>query len=81
MVINGMRVIESVYLVQDGKPYPVRRTWRERLFSRPWRPLVATRTVIPKVPYQGAVRLNEWTIVMHPSEVLRLAEQRPPEAV
>lgn len=26
-------------------PKPVRRTWRERLLSRPWRPLQAFRTV------------------------------------
>lgn len=63
---NGMRVIQSSHLEQDGEPFTVRRTWRERLFGRPWRPLVSTRVVVPKVPYRGALRLNSTTLVMHP---------------
>lgn len=73
-MFNGMRVIESPYLEQDGEPYTVRRTWRERLFSRPWRPLKATRVVVPRVPYRGAYSLNATTIVMHPA-VLRELRQ------
>lgn len=69
---NGMRVIESPYLTQPGTPYTVRRTWRERLFSRPWRPLVVTRTVVPQVPYDGVVKLNEHTLVMHPEMFRKL---------
>lgn len=68
----GLRIIESPYLEEDGEPVTVRRSWRERLFSRPWRPFVTTRTVIPKIPYRGAVRLNQTTIVMHPATVLEL---------
>lgn len=68
----GMRVVESVWLTQSGTPYEVRRTWRERLFTRPWRPLRATRTVVPQVPYEGAVQLNATTIAMHPAIVRKL---------
>lgn len=71
-MFNGMRVIESPFLEQDGAPYEVRRTWRERLFTRPWRPLVTTRTVVPKVPYKGAVQLNAHTLVMHPAMLREL---------
>ena len=71
---NGMRVIESVHLTQNGEPYEVRRTWRERLLTRPWRPLQATRTVMPHVPYQGAVRLDRNTLVMHPAVWKQLRE-------
>jgi hypothetical protein len=72
MMFRGMRVIESPYLEQDGEPVTVRRTWRERLFSRPWRPLVATRTVVPRVPYRGAMRLDARTLVMHPQMLREL---------
>jgi hypothetical protein len=68
--LAGFRVIESPYLTQPGDPVTVRRTWRERLLSLPWRPFVATRVVIPQVPYRGFVRLNAHTIAMHP-ETLR----------
>lgn len=46
----GMDIYENPAMVVPGKPERVRRTWRERLFSLPWRPLQATRVVIPMVP-------------------------------
>lgn len=67
---GGYRVIESPGLVQDGEPYTVRRSWRERLLTRPWRPLVSVRTIVPQVPYRGFVQVDAHTIVMHP-ETLR----------
>ncbi len=72
MSFAGMRIIESELLVEDGAPVTVRRPWSERLLSRPWRPWTATRTVIPKVPYRGAVRMNSQTLVMHPETVRAL---------
>jgi hypothetical protein len=72
VTFGGKRVIESVALVQDGQPYTVRRTWRERLFSRPWRPCVSTRIVVPKVPYRGALWLDAHTVLMHPAFVREL---------
>lgn len=79
---NGMRVLTSELLEQDGEPYTVRRTWRARLFSRPWRPFVATRTIVPRVPYQGALRLDASTLVMHPVavELLRSLSAKAAEA-
>jgi hypothetical protein len=73
-MLIGMRIIESEYLVEDGNPYEVRRTWRERLFTRPWRPLRATRTVVPKMPLKGAVRLDARTLVMHPATYRELKD-------
>lgn len=72
---GGLRVITSLFLEEDGEPVTVRRTWRERLLTRPWRPLLATRVVIPKVPYRGAVRLNATTLVMHPATLRALQKQ------
>lgn len=74
---EGMRVIESVYLIEDGEPYEVRRPWRERLFSRPWRPMQATRLVVPKVPYRGAFKLTDKTLVMHPETLRQLRKALP----
>lgn len=72
---NGMCVIESAYLEEDGEPYTVRRSWRERLFSRPWRPFVATRTVVPKVPYRGAMRIGPNTLLMHPATLRAMCDR------
>ena len=77
---HGMRVIESVYLVEPGEPRTERRTWRERLFSRPWRPWVATKVVVPQVPHRGAVQLNATTLVMHPETLRQLRKLLPADA-
>lgn len=66
MTFDGLHIITSPYLEQDGEPYTVRRTWRERLFTRPWRPLISTRVVVPRIPYRGAVQISKTTLVMHP---------------
>ncbi len=69
MMFDGIRIVESIYLVEPGDPIEIRRSWRERLFSRPWTPLKTTRTLIPNVPYKGAIRIDNTTIVMHPETV------------
>lgn len=74
MILNGIRIIESPYLEQDGKPTTVRRSWRERLFGRPWRPLVTTKVVVPRIPFMGAVQFDAHTMVMHPAAVKELKE-------
>ena len=71
----GMRIIESPFLEQDGEPIEVRRTWRERLFTWPWTPFIATKTIIPKVPYEGALKINEHTLLMHPQFRIKLRQR------
>lgn len=73
--LAGMRVIESEWLTEPGEPQQVRRTWRQRLCTRPWRPWKATCTVIPQVPYRGAMQLNHRTLVMHPQTLRTLRDQ------
>lgn len=75
LLLNGMRVIESVHLEQDGEPQTIRLTWRERLLTWPWRPWIATVTFVPKVPYRGAIQLNANTLVMHPTTFRQLRGQ------
>lgn len=78
MMFNGLHVIESIYLTKAGTPYEVRRSWRERLFTIPWRPWQATRTVIPQVPIREAFQFGN-SLVMHPDmwrELQELARAR-----
>lgn len=72
---TGMKIIPSVYLTEAGEPYPVRRSWRARLFSRPWRPWVAERMVTPQVPMNGGYRLADGSLVMHPAMIQQLHVQ------
>lgn len=57
-MLNGMRIIESRDLVEDG---PARTAWRP--CGGGW---AVKYTYVPKVPYRGAVQLNATTLVMHP---------------
>jgi hypothetical protein len=60
-----MQIIEDSNMLEDGIPYEVPRTWKERLFSLPWTPRKKTRTVIPKIPSKSVVVFNG-SLVMHP---------------
>lgn len=65
---GALKLQESVFAVeQDGtRPEIVRRSWKERLFERPWQPWVATKTI--QVPnYKPAIYRIGNTIVYHPS--------------
>lgn len=68
MTFAGLRVIESSYAEVPGKPVMVLRTWRERLFTRPWRPLKKHRMVTPMVPAIFELR-DKGIIITHPSFV------------
>jgi hypothetical protein len=65
----GLKVIVSVYAVKDGEPIIHRRSWRQRLFSWPWRPWVTTWTEIPKVP---AFYVTKDSIIAHPAALMEL---------
>jgi len=65
-MFNGMRIITSLDMVEEGTPYEVKRTWKERLFTLPWKPFYATKTAVPLIPKQTATFLPNGTLVMHP---------------
>jgi hypothetical protein len=65
---NGVKVMTDPFMLEDGEPYEVDRTWKERLFTfRPWRPLKKTRTVVPRVPMKSVIKIGGEAIVMHPA--------------
>jgi hypothetical protein len=66
-VFSGVIIRTDPNLVENGEPYEVRRTWYERLFTRPWRPLTTTRWVVPKVPMKSIIHLSDGTMIMHPT--------------
>jgi hypothetical protein len=77
-MIDGLEIVTSAWLTQPGEPVEVRRTWRQRFFTRPWRPWRATYTMIPQVPMDGAVQIGPRKFVMHPDTLLRLKSLMPP---
>lgn len=63
--LSGFRIVESQWLTEAGPPTEVRRTWRERLLSRPWRPWKATRIVVLQVPSRQVYMMGD-SMVVHP---------------
>ena len=74
-----VKIFENPLMVEDGEPYEAKRSWRERLFSRPWRPLLPTRTVVPKVPKREVILMPDGLLVMHP-EIAKMLRQQTKEA-
>ena len=72
MMFQGFRIIESRYLIEPGEPVEVRRTWRERLFTRPWHPWKATRIEIPQIPSRSYYITGEGSIIIHPERLKQL---------
>lgn len=66
MRIGALRVVERVHMTEAGEPVTVRRGWRDRWLSRPWRPWVATRIHVPQVPSRRIVQIGN-SLVMHPA--------------
>ena len=68
---GGLRVVTDVNLVEPGEPAVVRRPWRERLFTRPWRPWVPTKLVPTMVPRKDVLVVGNMAL-MHPARLNQL---------
>lgn len=62
----GVKIIADENLTEPGEPYDVERTWKERLFTLPWKPFRKTKTIIPQIPSKQIYGLPDGTWVMHP---------------
>lgn len=78
-MMHGVPVRESVWLTISGQPIQVQRSWRERLWSWPWRPWRPTRTVIPQIPNPDLFLLPDGSWLGHPATVraLKIAAANP----
>ena len=55
-IINGYKIVENIHLT-EAESYEEVRSWKERLFTFPWKPLVKYKTCcriakeLRKVPF------------------------------
>jgi hypothetical protein len=68
----GYKIILNSNLVIDAKPIAMVRTWKERLFTRPWKPFLAIKMIKSQVPDPNGYFLGNDTMVMHPITAERL---------
>ena len=62
---HGRRIVEDISMTVPGDPIKEKRTWKERLFTWPWKPFKAYNTTIPQVP-SGEVIIVDDYFIMHP---------------
>lgn len=72
-VFSGLMVRTDPHMV-DVTYETVDRTWTERLFSWPWRPLQKTKTIQHATPKKEAYQLPNGIMVMHPEALRALRE-------
>lgn len=76
-LFSGYQIIEDSTLIQtEIKKVP--RTWRERFFTLPWRPLKATKLIVNQIPSREFYMCHKTrALVMHPAlkaEILQSIE-------
>jgi len=69
--IAGKQLIENPNMVVFGESYDVRRSWRERLFTRPWKPWVIFKRLTPMVPMKKLLLAGD-KIIGHPEAIKEL---------
>lgn len=74
--LHGLKIITDLNLtIQDGTII-VNRSWKERLFTRPWKPWVATKEIFNIIPDPNMYFIEKEGIVFaHPVTARRLYDE------
>lgn len=73
--VLGMQIYESPWITVS-EDCIMRRSWRERLFSWPWKPWVAEKTIVMQVPDKH-VYIAGNNVYCHPVIARQIREQFP----
>lgn len=76
---GGTRIFESIHITIPAERTVI-RSWKERLFSWPWRPWQATKVIVEQVPSPNLYRFGQ-DIVGHPQTIRLLKEQLAQEGL
>lgn len=72
-ILKGERFIPDRNMT-ESRVEEVKRTWPERLFSRPWRPLKSHKFITISVPSRKVIRLRG-DYFAHPDLIAEIAAQ------
>lgn len=62
----GFKIHQNSNMLDDGPPEERVRSWKERLFTRPWKPWKKTKWVPTKVPSCTILHMPDGSLMMHP---------------
>ena len=70
------QIIENKNMTIADGTIIIKRSWRERIFSRPWRPLQRTREIIRFIPDPHIYLIRgKNMIVAHPTTAIKLRQE------
>ena len=72
--IYGYDILQDVFMLEDGEPIEVPRTWRERWLTLPWTPWKATKTITLRVP-SSSVNIFGNKLIGHPETIKALLDR------
>lgn len=72
--IGSLEITVNAHMTEGCEAFDVRRTLRERLFTLPWRPPQATKTVVLQVPRKDYIKMGN-RIIGHPEAIAELMRQ------
>ena len=62
----GVAIIESLHMTKS-KVFEYNRSWKERIFSWPWRPWAKVREEIIQIPVEEVLMIGNNMAVCHPA--------------
>lgn len=76
LTFNGITILPNANMTEHGEPINIRRTWKQRLFSWPWKPWCNIMTVTPYTPSKKVYMLKSQGIAFaHPAVIDELRRQ------
>lgn len=73
-----VRFVESKYLTVQAGWRKVRRTWKERLLTRPWRPWQHHKLVAVQEPDPQIYEISPGVFIGHPVTITKLRQAVSP---
>jgi hypothetical protein len=73
-MLGPLKLIESPLMVKRVEKI-VPRTWKERLFERPWRPWQKIRIQIEIVPMKEVYMIDGKRIIGHPATIRKIRDE------
>lgn len=71
-MVHPSNILACWNLTKKGDPIQVSRTWKERLFSLPWKPWQNQKTVIPILPIEDILYWAQGIYLAHPDTIQKL---------
>ena len=75
-LLPGINIVEDINLTLPGETIEVERSWKERLFTLPWRPFTKTKIKMLMLPSPELYLFREHNLIVgHPETIKKLYKE------